>query len=394
MIRVGFALEHDSSWLGGINYFRNLLFAIKSLPDTTIQPVIFAGVKADVSAFEGMAEIIRSPMLDRKSAQWWLRRFMERVFPRRDYMLYWLLKRNRIEVLSHLGELWRGCSIASIGWIADFQHLHLPQFYSAYEVAARNSAFARLLKRSDAILLSSEAALNDLRKFSPANQTPTYVLRFNACLINQMPAGQTKEDLERKYGLNRPWFHLPNQFWRHKNHAIVIEALHLLKQQGADLLVVTTGSTNDYRNPGYFNDLQEKINQYGLAQNFLTLGMLPYSEVASLMRYSVAVINPSLFEGWSTTVEEAKAMGKKVLLSDIPVHREQSPDRGIYFRPDQASELAQAMRVCLEKFDANLEEKTTLQYLQNTEAKKQEFARNYEQIVLRVYRTGESSSLV
>ena len=390
MIRVGFALEDGGGWLGGINYFRNLLFAIRSLPDTRIQPVVFVGMKSNAQAFEGLAEIVRSPLLDRRSPHWWLRRFLERTFPRRDYLLYRLLKRHRIDVLSHLGELWRGCPIKSIGWIPDFQHVHLPHFYSDHEVAARDRAFSRLLDRSDAILLSSEDALNDLRRFRPGNTTPTYVLRFSSCLVQQVPEAQTREDIERRYGLDRPWFHLPNQFWKHKNHEVVIKALQLLKQQGMAPLVVATGSTDDYRNPGFFGDLQTKIGEHGVAENLRILGMLPYPEVVALMRYSVAVINPSLFEGWSTTVEEAKAMGKKIMLSDIPVHREQSPDRGMYFRADRADELANQMKQCLDEYDAELEERTTLQYLQEVEGRKREFARSYEGILLRVYDQSES----
>ena len=53
------------------------------------------------------------------------------------------------------------------------------------------------------------------------------------------------------------------------------------------------------------------------------------------MRQSVAVLQPSLFEGWSTTVEEAKSIGKTILLSDIPVHREQAPPRRAVLRPDR-----------------------------------------------------------
>lgn len=48
-------------------------------------------------------------------------------------------------------------------------------------------------------------------------------------------------------------------------------------------------------------------------------------------RQAVANINPSLFEGWSTTVEEAKAIGKPVALSGILVHREQNPGQARYF---------------------------------------------------------------
>ncbi len=42
------------------------------------------------------------------------------------------------------------------------------------------------------------------------------------------------------------------------------------------------------------------------------------------MLCSTALINPSQFEGWSTTVEEAKSLGVKMLLSDLEVHKEQA----------------------------------------------------------------------
>ena len=76
---------------------------------------------------------------------------------------------------------------------------------------------------------------------------------------------------------------------------------------------------------------------------FRPLGIVPYLDLMSLMRHSVAVINPSRFEGWSTTVEEAKSMGKSILLSDISVHREQAPDRAAFFSPDNPQALADAM---------------------------------------------------
>jgi len=58
------------------------------------------------------------------------------------------------------------------------------------------------------------------------------------------------------------------------------------------------------------------------------------------MRVAGAVINPSLFEGWSTTVEEAKSMGVPMLLSDIGVHREQAEGRASFFDPHAPETLA------------------------------------------------------
>jgi glycosyltransferase involved in cell wall biosynthesis len=58
------------------------------------------------------------------------------------------------------------------------------------------------------------------------------------------------------------------------------------------------------------------------------------------MRACTALINPSLSEGWSTTVEEAKSLGVPMLLSDLRVHREQAGDSADYFDPAVAGQLA------------------------------------------------------
>jgi hypothetical protein len=57
------------------------------------------------------------------------------------------------------------------------------------------------------------------------------------------------------------------------------------------------------------------------------------------MIHAIAVINPSLFEGWSTSVEESKSRGKAVIHSDIPVHCEQAPARGYFFNPHDPEQL-------------------------------------------------------
>ena len=70
--------------------------------------------------------------------------------------------------------------------------------------------------------------------------------------------------------------------------------------------------------------------------NFRYLGMIPLDHVYALLRASVALINPSRFEGWSTTVEEAKSFGVPMILSDIDVHREQTGGAARYFGVDDA----------------------------------------------------------
>ena len=47
-----------------------------------------------------------------------------------------------------------------------------------------------------------------------------------------------------------------------------------------------------------------------LSNYFIFLDKITYEDVISIMYYSNAIINPSVFEGWSTTVEEGKLLKK------------------------------------------------------------------------------------
>lgn len=350
VIRVGFVIS-QFDWIGGVNYFKNLFSAIQSFPNARIHVVVFTGMKSDVSSIDGLVDIVRSSIFDRKTVPWWIATFLGRVFPKRNFLLYFLLRKQKIDLTSHSRPMWKGCSIPSIGWIADFQHVCLPQFFSKRERAARDKQFVDIMNRCSAVILSSQAALDDFIKFDPKNKTPAYVLRFISGAHHDSSELPSREEVMNKYNLDRSWFHVPNQFWAHKNHKTIIEALRLIKEKGKSLLVVATGSTSDYRNAEYFPSLMNLVSIYGLKDEFRVLGMVPYSDVVALMRYSVAVINPSLFEGWSTSVEESKAMGKTVLLSDIPVHREQAPEWGYYFKADDCESLAMQMMDVVCEFD-------------------------------------------
>jgi glycosyltransferase involved in cell wall biosynthesis len=72
------------------------------------------------------------------------------------------------------------------------------------------------------------------------------------------------------------------------------------------------------------------IESSGVNLNFRLLGLIPHAHIPALMRSSAALINPSTFEGWSTTVEEAKAMGTPMILSDLKVHQEQSKEASFF----------------------------------------------------------------
>ena len=342
--RVAFILEVQD-WLGGINYYRSLLSALALVPEPKLLPVMFAGTNASESLTKnfGCVKVVRTKILETRTPAGLVRRALRKILGQRDVMLEALLRWHRIDVLSHYsGMLSRGTTIRTIGWIPDFQYIHLPELFTKVDQKMREQAVNRLTGNCERIVLSSKAAQRDLAGIAPRAVGISRVLHF-VPQVDVCSNFASISELENKYGFQRPYFYLPNQFWAHKNHRIVIEALALLKSSGKNPTVLATGNNYDHRFPGHFAELMAQVHRHGLEGSFLVLGVVPYHDLLSLMGHALAVINPSLCEGWSTTVEESKALGKTVLLSDIPVHREQNPEKGIFFDPRNASELADRM---------------------------------------------------
>jgi glycosyltransferase involved in cell wall biosynthesis len=148
----------------------------------------------------------------------------------------------------------------------------------------------------------------------------------------------------KAYNLPENFFFMPNQFFRHKNHFLVLEAVVLLRERGCNVVVVASGKPDDPRNPDHFASLCDRLDILNLQNEFRILGLIPYEHIAHLMRASLALLNPSLFEGWSTTVEEARSLGVPMLLSDLPVHFEQAASNAIFFDRTSANSLADAMQ--------------------------------------------------
>jgi glycosyltransferase involved in cell wall biosynthesis len=382
VVRVGFTFEMTGSWLGGANYFRSLVAALLAVPGRSVEPVIFAGT-ADVAGlkadFPGV-DVVATGLFVRRAPAWILRKLVLRLTGL-DSGLQRLLRKHGIAVLSHSGALGPGATIPAIGWIADLQHRRLPELCSPAESAARDATIERWHRHCAALVFSSHSARSDFERFYGKARIPVFVIPFVPLTRPVDPL--VVERVGGKYGLRDKYFFVPNQFWSHKNHRLVIEAALLLKAEGLEINLVFSGGAQDYRHTGHYARLVELASALGERARFL--GVVPYEDVLALMERAIAVINPSLFEGWSTTVEEARNLGKSILLSDIDVHREQAPPRGVYFKPDDAVELADRMRQAWHGFDGPEEHRLRRVHAPDVAARRLAFGQAFQAAVLAVH---------
>ena len=358
MIKVGFIGAVSKEWMGGLNYFNNLLFAIDSLNNKELQIFVFVGKKTDEdikNMFKRYGTVIEDSIFDRKNFKWFLMKLEQKIF-KTNFLLENILKKYDIQVLSHTS-ITKFKNIKTINWIPDFQHIHLPQMFSKKEIENRDKSFIQIIKESDVVVLSSFDALKDLRKFSSEYQNKARVLQF----VSQPNSRyfelneNDKNNVLKKYDIKDEFFYMPNQFWKHKNHMTVFTAINELKKDGIQICVVCTGHLADYRNKTYIDEIKNFIKINNLEKNIKLLGLVEYEDVFALIKFSKAVINPSLFEGWSSTVEECKSVEKNMILSDLDVHKEQYPN-ATFFERNSVESLKNILKnYKKENIDSNIE---------------------------------------
>lgn len=341
-VTLGLNLFDSVEWMGGTIYILNLVRTLAALPSDEQPRVRLLGILKRSS--ELVQDLISLGVVDYDPAQlkgrhtvvpntiYRLRRYIGRNMPlmsdpetRGLDAVYPALQASRNEY-------------ADIYWIPDFQIEYFPHLFTPEDLAQRRSRYEAIAAQQGTLVLSSEAALSDFRRFYPDARVKPVVWRF----CTTLPAERGR-DPRQAYGLPARYLYLANQFWAHKDHRTAFAALKIARERGCDIDLVCSGLKHDNRNSAYVSELQAFVTDAGLSDRIHFLGLVPRADQIEIFRHAAAVLQPSLFEGWSTVVEDAKAVGRPIILSDLPVHIEQAPDEAVYFRRSSPEDLARVL---------------------------------------------------
>ena len=334
-----------AGWVGGLQYAVNLVDALlsyrASCPSISYDISVLMSNAAQAPAFERFEGELRmlatlDSLLAPASAATRLR---WRLARRSGSAMPWVE-----DAMARIGASFvyplRSRAIGSAEWIPDFQHRHFPEGSNPQEIAERKADALNIVAHADRIVLSSYHAERDCHELLPGSISRTRVLQFRTS-VPEASRIEDPSEIVRRYHLPERFFLVSNLLAPTKNHALVLDALAQMSNERAH--VAFTGDIVDHRNPGFYNGFLAKIHELGIGASVSVLGLIPKDHQTQLLRASLAYVQPSLFEGWHTGVEEAQMLGKPILLSDIPVHREQAPTDARWYAPDDAAQLATLM---------------------------------------------------
>lgn len=366
-IRLGFLLIGDGQWQGGLTYQRTLLETISRTMSDTVEPILFVTARQRELANEAFGNTFKAQtVVDESVAGAGAGpRAITALAMGHDRAFEALMREHSIDVVFETARFFgRSFGLPCLSWIPDFQHRHLPWFFSRPGWWKREIGFQAQTRftRKRIVMLSSETARADCEAFFPKCRGHTRVVRFAPAVDVEAIHARAAQAVAAR-ALPERYFYLPNHFWAHKNHAVVLDALRILRKEGAleDMLpVVMSGPTTDSRDPTLFKRTMVYAETEGLAPWFRHLGLIPFDDVLALNARAVALLNPSRFEGWASSVEEAKALGTPMVLSDIVVHREQQPN-ALFFGPDEPAELARLLLAASREMSRDREEVDVLE---------------------------------
>lgn len=322
-LRVGVRVTGGKQWIAGFHYLKNLFTALDNA-NTALDLVLYAAHETDPAELHLFSDFAKEIVEYNEFDNAKVARF---------------LKAQNLDCVFAAADYGKDLGIPQLSWLFDFQHKDMPELFPERDLRIREEMFARVLEQAQIVILSSNDALQACQKFYPDYVEKARVMSFVAHIPEKAYATDPFTTA-LKYSLPPRFIYLPNQFWKHKNHDVVIEAVNKAVKNEPSLLVVFSGAMEDTRNQFHGPYLRSKVLMYNLQANIRMLGLIPEDDVFALMRISLAILQPSLYEGWSTVVEQAKALGKPIIISDLPVHREQNPDKAEYFEPHDSDELA------------------------------------------------------
>ncbi|MBO9200146.1 MULTISPECIES: glycosyltransferase [Niastella] len=341
---IGLIYFYNDGWIGGTYYVLNLAKALNSLPEDQ-KPVIHLVTNSEQDFDHFLSEtnyqylkfVNTSPKYS----------LIERIINKVSRTIF--KGKNIINrKISLPTTLFPVLSLDDfpqvekrVFWIPDFQEKYLPHFFSKDEVDMRMEFQKRIAYSKSFIIFSSNDALTSFEYFFPNATATPLVVPF---AVSHPEYNQLDENsLFSKYNLPSTYFFSPNQFWAHKNHIVILKALKIIKDEGIEICIAFSGKEQDRRNPDYFNELLTFVKENDLSESVRFLGFIDRKEQLKLMSLSLAVIQPSKFEGWSTVIEDAKAMNKFVIASNISVNKEQIKHNVDFFESDNEVQLAQKL---------------------------------------------------
>jgi glycosyltransferase involved in cell wall biosynthesis len=306
---------------GNETYVRGLLSGLASTPGVTVAAAIAPGHQVD-----GGAGITWLPLPNGSS---WRRLTGD---------LAHLADRWKADVVhaTYIAPLRSPCPV--VVSVHDVSFKRYPEYFSLRDRTLFRLLLPSSLRRAAAILALSRHGREELRRFYPGLRVPVHVVpAAPSDAFRPLDESAIGPALTR-LGVRRPYTLAVGSVQPRKNLVRLIEAFRPLAPRHPALQLVIVG-------PGGFRatSVHEAVAANGLAGSVRLLGYVSESDLAALYNAAIALVYPSVYEGFGLPVVEAMACGRPVIAANATSLPEVAGDAALLVDPFDAGAIEGAM---------------------------------------------------
>lgn len=349
MKKIGLFLEAEPVGGGVFQYSQAVIEAISSLPKDKFCVVVFYTSKSwqrHLSEYKLITVLVDKGFLGSAIAYIW-RKF---GFPTGMWRKICRYFYHMAKAMINEGcDLWVFPSqdaasyqipVPALTSIHDLMHRYerqFPEVSAKGEYRLRELHYKNICKWTKGILVDSEVGKRHVMESYSLAAERIHVLPYIAPAY--MYSYHNAASFDSRYQLPEKFIFYPAQFWEHKNHNKLIDAVGRLKQDLPDLKLVLVGSKKN----GYESALKT-VQEQGLSENIFFLGYVPDTDMPELYRRARALVMPTFFGPTNIPPLEAFVAGCPVAISGIYGIPEQVGDAALLFHPESIGEIAESIK--------------------------------------------------
>lgn len=230
--------------------------------------------------------------------------------------------------------------------VHDLQHRlqpHFPEVSANGEWETREYILRNGVRYATRIVTDSEVGKQDVLDYYGSvgiSEDRVEVLPFVPSPLLRRPTEEEMQATRQRHKLPQDYLFYPAQFWPHKNHVNIIEALYRLKLRGTAVPIVFVGEHGHPMMEETWSRVQQLVRAYELGSQVHFLGYVSDDEMSALYEDARALVMPTFFGPTNIPVVEAWMFDCPVITSDIRGIREHTGEAGYLVDPRSVDEIA------------------------------------------------------
>lgn len=245
-----------------------------------------------------------------------------------------LLAKHKINIVHSLGyvaPLYPSCRSALT--IPDVNYVTLKHTLPYFKRIILSFISRHAAKKCDHIITISNFSKSEIIKHLKIEPNKITVIHLGPKIKNFNENYNNFPELQKKYGIKKPYIAAFGGGTLHKNILRLIQAYDVVKDKiNHNLLLIGHVPPN-------VNLSSDKINKE-LMNRIFTTGYVPEEHILPLLKNSDLYILPSLYEGFGLPILEAQQAGVPLLCSNAGSIPEVGGQGALYFDPTSTDELA------------------------------------------------------